>query len=70
MTMQNVESTNVKSVGHDAATGTMRIEFRNGGTYDFPGVSPEDHAAFLASDSKGKHFHKHIRSVFPATKVA
>ncbi len=61
MTMQPVESTNVKAIGYDPVSGIMRVEFKSGGSYDYPGTVPEEHAAFMASDSKGKYFHRHIR---------
>jgi len=70
MQMERVESSNVKAIGYDAAAETMRVEFANGGAYDFSGVSAEKHADFLAADSKGKHFHKHIRGAHPSRKVA
>lgn len=71
MTMQRVDgSTNLKEIGHDPSTGTMRVAFYSGGIYDYDGVSAEAHADFLASPSKGKHFTKHIRGAYPYTKVA
>ncbi|WP_373283624.1 KTSC domain-containing protein [Arthrobacter liuii] len=39
--MTPVVSTNVRSVGYDRLTATMRVEFKNGGVYDYYGVSPE-----------------------------
>ena len=69
MDMQRVESTNIKAIGHDPATNTLRVEFRNGGVYDYSNISPEKHASFLTAASKGKHFHRHIRGL-EHTKVA
>jgi len=62
MKMEPVESSNVKAVGHDPATSTLRVEFHKGGIFDYEGVTSEKHAAFMASASKGSHLHKHIRS--------
>jgi hypothetical protein len=69
MEMQPVESSNIKAIGHDPETSTLRVEFKNGGIYEFP-ASAEDHAALMASPSKGKHFYKHFRGKVPAQKVA
>lgn len=70
MEMQKVESSNVKAVGYDPLTREMRVEFHGGGIYHLNGVSEEDHQNFLAADSKGKHFHRHIRGMFESKKVA
>ncbi len=69
MDMEPVKSTNIRAIGHDPATSTLRVEFKNGGIYEFP-ASTEDHAALMASDSKGKHFYQHFRGKVPARKVA
>jgi hypothetical protein len=62
MTMERVDSTNVKAIGYDPVSRTMRVEFKSGGAYDYPDVQQEAFDDFLNSDSKGRHFHKHIRS--------
>ena len=61
MKMDRVESSNIKAIGYDAASKILRVEFRNGASHDYPDTSLEMHADFMAADSKGKHFHKHIR---------
>jgi hypothetical protein len=62
MDMQPVESSNIKAVGYDQPNGTLRVQFLSGATHDYPDVSSAEYASFLAADSKGKHFHRHIRS--------
>jgi KTSC domain len=37
--MYPVISTNVLAVGYEPLTGTMRVRFRSGGTYDYHGVN-------------------------------
>ncbi len=39
MIMHSVISTNVLTVGYEPQTGTMRVRFRSGGTYDYHGVN-------------------------------
>jgi hypothetical protein len=41
MTMHSVISTNVLAVGYDPLTCTLRVRFRNGGTYDYHGVNAD-----------------------------
>lgn len=66
--MERVVSSNVKAIGHDPATKTLRIEFLHGGTYDYEGVPATVHQALMASDSKGSHFHKNIRGQYVQRK--
>lgn len=62
MTLQPVDSSNIRAIGHDPTTNTLRVQFKNGKSYDYAGVPPSAHAALMASDSKGQHLHKHIKS--------
>jgi len=71
-----VESNQVASVGYDAATKTLACTFTRGPghVYHYPNVEPETHAAFMASESKGKFFGEHIKPLafdkFSAETVA
>jgi len=57
-----VKSSNVESVSfHD---GVMEVKFKGGGHYTFHGVTEQQHRAFMAAESKGTHFAKHIRGKF------
>lgn len=60
-----VESSQIHAIGHNAATNTLAVQFKSkhgaGSTYHYPGVTAEQHAAFAASESKGKHFGEHIK---------
>ncbi len=59
-------SSNIAKIGHDGAT--LTIEFKNGGIYDYEGVTPEQHKALVNADSVGSHFHHHIKSKFEGKK--
>lgn len=61
MVMVPVESSNIETVGHDPATKTLHVKFKNGSTYEFQNVSAEKHQQLMSSESKGKHFMTHIR---------
>lgn len=58
--MTPVESSNIKGIGYHEPSRTLYVEFKSGKLYHYPKVSPEEHAALLASDSKGKHLHEHF----------
>lgn len=52
MTMTAVESSNIAAIGYES--GLMRVAFKNGNEYEYPGVTEEQHAAVMAANSKGK----------------
>jgi hypothetical protein len=63
-----VDSSNIESVGYDAATQVLEVRFINGGHYAYHDVPPEVHAEFVAAESIGKHFYRVIRH-FRTTKL-
>jgi len=78
--LQDVESDQIHSIGHDAASNTLAICFisRKGGQvgpgslYHYQNFTADDFAAFQASESKGKHFGAHIKAhpeKYPYTKI-
>ena len=65
-----VTSSNIVSIGHDPATNTLEVEFKGGGVYSYAGVDAAKHAALIAADSVGSHFHKHIKNDHSFSKAA
>lgn len=61
MEMKPVTSRAIASIGHDPKSGTLRVKFRNGGTYDYAGVSSEAHQALMNAPSIGRHHAQHMR---------
>lgn len=52
--------------------GTMLVEFKNGGAYEYQGVPEtlfDEMSRITESDSFGKFFIKNIRTSFPFTKI-
>ena len=47
MPMTTVVSDNVRAVGYDYATQTLRVQFWSGGVYEYYGVPPHLYEAFL-----------------------
>lgn len=60
-----VNSSQLKSVGYDARRHILAAQFLHGtqAVYHYPNVTPELHAAFAASDSKGTFFGQHIKAL-------
>lgn len=69
MTMIGVESSDLRSVGYDAATSRLAIEFKSGGTYEYFDVPQQVFTGLLSADSKGKYFHANIRERFRYHKI-
>lgn len=69
MQMHPVKSSNVTHVGYDAATQTLAVRFKGGGTYHYDGVPAKTHAALLAAKSIGGHLATHIKPKHKAEKL-
>lgn len=69
--LKAVDSSQVKAIGYCAETKTLAVQFTRGtgAIYHYPDVEPETHKAFVASDSIGSFFGKHIKSL-PFKKFA
>jgi len=60
MERKEVSSSMIKSVGHDAQSNTMEVEFKNGKIYTYPATA-EEHRALMESESIGAHFNQHFK---------
>lgn len=61
-----VKSSNLHSVGYDPDAQSLEVRFKGkdgapGTLYRYEGVTAKEHAAFMASESKGTHFAQHIK---------
>lgn len=67
--MTPVRSSHLKSIGFDERTGTLAIQFREGGTYFYHGISGIVHADLMNAPSKGRYFRANIRSRYKTTAL-
>lgn len=71
-----VTSSQIASVGYDANTKTLEIEFKSfnpnmtGGVYQYTDVPAEAHAALIGSESIGRAFKNQIKGVYEYQRVA
>ena len=63
-----VKSSNLKSVGYDPQSLHLQVTFNSGETYDYFGVPPQAHTAFLSAKSKGTFFDNAIKKRFRHSK--
>ncbi len=64
-----VTSSDIRSIGYDADSQTLEIEFNSGGTYQYSGVPSGEHDGIMAADSKGKYFHANIKNRYSFDKL-
>ena len=63
--MSSVKSSQIESVGYDAETKTLYIEFKKGATYSYANVPQADYDNMLVPTmSVGKYFYAKIKGVF------
>jgi predicted RecB family endonuclease len=56
-----VVSSAIRAIGHDPQARKLHLEFSDGKVAEYDGVSAEQHAALMAAESKGRHFHEQLR---------
>ena len=64
MDRQPVQSSNLVSVGYDASSQTMEIEFRDGRVYQYFDVPGSVFDELVVAASAGSYFHHNIRGVY------
>lgn len=67
--MTPVKSSNLDAIGYDAKSRALTVRFKSGATHRYDDVPPEKHAALMAADSIGSHFHANIRNAHKSSKV-
>ena len=66
---QPVKSRILRSVGYDATTKILEIEFQTGLVYQYSGVPPKVYKDLMSSDAIGKYFSEKIRNRFHTKPV-
>ena len=69
MDRQAVHSSDIRSVGYDARSKLLEIEFHSGGIYEYFPVPSDTHESLMKADSKGKHFYSYIRDKYKHKRV-
>lgn len=68
MQMIPVSSSNLRAVGYDPVTETLRIEFHNG-TYDYYNVPEHIYRGLLNATSKGQYHHLYIKNNYSYRRI-
>jgi KTSC domain len=59
-----VKSSMIRSIGYNAETLTLEVEYNGGTLYHYEGVAPDQYKAIMEAESVGKYFNQ-IRKNFP-----
>jgi hypothetical protein len=70
MVRKPVDSTTMRSVGYQAKSRILEIEFDSGVVYQYLGVAARIHEQLLEAESKGRYFNSEIRDVYPYVEVS
>ncbi|MER2514392.1 MAG: KTSC domain-containing protein [Nitrosomonas ureae] len=69
MERQAVASSNLRSVGYDAESAILEIQFHHGGVYQYVAVPLTIYEGLMAAGSKGRYFASHIKKRYRYRKV-
>jgi len=69
MNRDQVSSTNIRSIGYDAGTQTLEVEFLSGSVYQYYGVSGVLHEEMMRAASKGRFLNQYIKNAYPYSRV-
>ncbi|MFC0264790.1 MULTISPECIES: KTSC domain-containing protein [Bacteroidota] len=69
MNRQAVTSSNIASIGYDADSQTLEIEFLNGGVYQYFDVPQYVHEELMNASSHGQYLAQNIKGVYRFSKV-
>lgn len=69
MRRQEVLSTSLASVGYDANSRTLEIEFRSGAVYHYHNVPYRVAQSLAQAQSTGGYFTRAVRNVFSYNRV-
>lgn len=62
MQRESVTSSNISSIGYDAKTCTLEIEFKHMGVYQYYNVPNSVYKELMGAESKGKYFAQYIKN--------
>jgi len=64
-----VQSSTIKSIGHDPKTLTLEIEFQNGSVYQYFDVPQAVHEELMKAGSHGEFLSRQIKGHYRYAKV-
>ena len=69
MIREPVASTNIVSLGYDADTETLEVEFGSGSVYQYYNVGAAIYEQLAEASSKGQFINTYIKNAYPFSRV-
>lgn len=69
MNRVSVRSSNIQSVGYDADSSILEIEFHSGALYQYYGVPQRVHEGLMTARSTGTYFNDHVKEKYRSTQI-
>ncbi len=70
MQRTSVKSSVIKSVGYEAETKILEVEFVSGGIYQYHGVSGTTYSGLMTAASHGQYWNAHVKNAgYSFTKI-
>lgn len=64
ITRTPLSSSNVASAGHDPATNTMEVEYKDGSVYHYHDVPKDIHEGLMSAKSAGGFIHANVKGKY------
>jgi hypothetical protein len=64
-----VSSSNLCSIGYEADSQVLEVEFNGGRLYQYSGVPGGEFDGLMSADSKGKYFNANIKNRYPYSQL-
>jgi hypothetical protein len=64
-----VRSSNISSIGYEASSNTMEVEFHSGSIYQYSRVPERVYEALMSARSHGAYFNDHVRDNYSTRQV-
>ncbi len=69
MERYTVASSNIASIGYDAETETLDVEFLSGAIYQYYNVPQNMYEQLMQAGSKGRFLNTYIKNAYPYSRV-
>ena len=69
MERYTVASSNIASIGYDAGTETLDVEFLSGAIYQYYNVPQNMYDQLIQAGSKGRFLNTYIKNAYPYSRV-
>jgi len=67
--MHAVSSSNVAAVGYDAENQTVYVQFLDGSTYAYKGVTEQEYENLRTASSVGSYLNRNYKNVYPYERL-